>query len=150
MLMEPSLKLAIFSGAVLGSVSMAFGIVYFVCVIGGWKAWADLYPDTTGHRGRKFSFESGSFSLGQYRGLLTFSADSDGMVLSTFSVFSRIQKPIRLPWSDLTVTLTQRWFGKSVTIVAAKAPQLRFEMSPSTYEKLRVESDGNAPNASPE
>lgn len=111
-------------------------ICWMLARVGGWYRWAEAYPDSKGHSGTRKGMVSASFPYCRYNGTLVLSADSEALTLSQILPFRFGHHPVRLPWSELTVTKDRSWFSDRVTLEAEKVPGLKMTMYRSTYDSV--------------
>jgi hypothetical protein len=118
--------------------------------LGGWSRWAEVYGDPREPTGKLFRMQSGAFSLARYRATLNLSAEPDGLALWVILPFRYGHDPLRVPWSELTVTIKgSRWYGDLAYLSVKQVPGVELQLSARTWQKLQAEA-ADAPAGSPE
>ncbi len=77
--------------------------------LGGWQALARCYRAVPAFSGRRFWTQAGMRS--RVSCAVSLGSNADGLFLSAMPLFRIGNRPLFIPWSDITIANRKRWFG---------------------------------------
>jgi hypothetical protein len=120
-------------------VFVLFWLVISIAIsrIGGWAALARVYRLEDSFEGERVRFRSGQMRYAMnYNNCLTLGADRRGLYLSVFFFFRVGHPPLYVPWSEITISTSRRFFMDMTELSFTRIPGVFLRLSSSTAEKV--------------
>src|SRR6266404_1828345 len=114
-----------------------FGTIRAVSLWGGWQQLGRFYAAAGNIDGPRWRFQSAVLRNGMnYSVCLTYTVNTEGMHVSMFFHFRFGHPDLFFPWSDITASYEEKWYGKYVRFQLAKAPSAPFRIEQRLAEKI--------------
>jgi len=99
---------------------------WLVALLGGWRELAAVYRgDPMMFQGRTWSFQSARFRMNtRYNGALIIGVNEQALMLRTIAFFRFAHPTLIIPWSDVTITMEQRFIWRYVVLTFSRVPSV--------------------------
>lgn len=106
--------------------------------LSGWFTLQTWYADDRNEQPLlKLGWQSGSMGLGvNFSNCLTIAATRRGLSLRVWRIFGLFQRPLLIPWSEITVTPKRFLFVRTVRLEFGRPPSGSLRISERTWDRL--------------
>ena len=107
-------------------------------VMSGWFSLQQCYADDVDEEPLlKLGWQSGVMGFGvNLNGILTLSARRSGLSIRIWRVFGPFQKPLLIPWSEITAQPSRTFFTKMVKLGLGNPPNGKLKINAASWSKL--------------
>ncbi len=129
--------------ALIGFSLFWLGMVWFIGWMAGWPQLHEKYPGREGWDTECWSLQSAMMRLGMsYRSILKVCVDAEGLYLSVIFPFSISQKPLFIPWLDVTAAKKRWGFMNGVELRFQQVPNIPIKITESLAQRMAEGSKG--------
>ena len=123
--------------AFIGFALFWLGIVWLIAWVAGWPQLHEKYPGKQGWNEQCWSLQSAVFRAWvSYRNILKVCVDPEGLHLSVMFPFSVSQKPLFIPWIDVTVTKKRWGFVNGFELRFQQVPNVPIRITKSLAKRI--------------
>ena len=106
--------------------------------LSGWFSLQEWYADDSGDEPvLTLGWQSGMMGVGvNLNNVLTLAAKPSGLSIRIWRIFGPFQKPLLIPWSEITAEASRSFFTQLVKLGLGNPPNGRLKISAATWSKL--------------
>jgi hypothetical protein len=110
-------------------------LILIISFLSGWRDLASYYAATRKPVGRSFWFRSASIGRVGYGACLKFTADAEGLGIRSLPRMGLFDRPLLLPWADLSARVDHGLFARASVRVSA-VPDVKISLSTALFLEL--------------
>jgi hypothetical protein len=130
-------------------VALWLGVSFLISLAGGWWGLSKKYRTERAFPAHKKSFQRGQMRGGTgYNGVLTLGSDAEGVYLGVLFLFRVAHPPLFIPWSDVEVEESTRYFFFRVQRLRLGPNRILLMLREPLAQFLLAERPASAPQTS--
>jgi hypothetical protein len=111
-------------------------VIWLIAQFSGWARLAQRYRATLSPSGKKWTWQRGMVGWAGYNGVLTLTANAEGLFMETFWLFGFGHPRLFIPWRDFREAQIQRYFFyRQVKTKVGFPPQATLRLPAVVFEE---------------